>query len=105
VPTLEVPIDRIARWSAAIATLALGGLLWTTRGEHTVSGCLDDGGAVLVFNGRQVCNLSFHNMFDVTPVRPTWVTVAIVVSGAVTLASLVVLLLLNPSSSTSSASP
>lgn len=102
---IHLRLDRIARRSAVIAAITLGALLWTTRGQHTVNGCLDDGGAVLVFNGRQVCNLSFHNMFDVTPVRPTWVTVAIVVSGVVTLASLVVLLFIESPPSNSSTAP
>jgi hypothetical protein len=93
VGSIEVRLDRIARKAVLVAAVVLGALLWTTRGQHSVDQCLDDGGAVLILDGRQVCNLSFHNVFDVTPVRPAWATVGIVVSGVVAVASLLILLL------------
>lgn len=69
----------IALFLAAAAVLAV--LSWLTRGQYSVDQCLDQGGAVLTLDGRQVCNTSFHNMFDATPLRPTWATVGMVLSG------------------------
>lgn len=90
--TIRGTTNRLALLGIVVAGVARGVITWRTHGERSVDECLGDGGAVLVLDGRQVCNVSSHNVFDVTPIRPVWASVGIALSTAVMLGAVAVLL-------------